>query len=138
MTFTKKKAEKSCVMDKRGVSGSKLASELSDEENKKLLIQNILKEIYGIEHYRCLKKQEPYFYNAISEAIKLSFKEGKEIAISKFKEKLKEIRFDLEVIALKSYPENTEEDIEELDDRIKSAISKIDNVLNKTAQEILG
>ena len=65
----------SCVMDKRRASDSKLVSGLLDEESKKLLIRNILQEIYG-KHITALKRQEPYFYNAICEAIVLSYKLG--------------------------------------------------------------
>lgn len=41
------------------------------------LIKKILKEVYGSKYYENLKKQEPYFYNAISEAILISYNKGK-------------------------------------------------------------
>jgi hypothetical protein len=61
---------------KRGASDSVISSELLDKEHKKLLILNILREIYGSKYVLIFKRKEPYFYNAISEAIILAYKRG--------------------------------------------------------------
>lgn len=60
-------------------SSLRLVSRLSQQGavSKTALVNLILKDIYGVKGFSCLKKQEPYFYNGLKEAIVNSYNLGR-------------------------------------------------------------